>query len=220
MSYKKLYFENRNLDLSKYKRDYFGSREIDTIKFIFKNFYDHVISENAYILDLGSGDNFLKSTILKNNWNYKSLDIDNLNFEKDKFMFENNTFDVIISLAVIEHLDDPSIFLREIYRVLKNNGILFLSTPNWHYSKENFYDDFTHKKPYTPKSISNLLKIYKFSNIQTFPNLRCKSKWWYKGKYKFFKARYFLPFDGDVKFIPELLKGKSKGIFAVAKKLA
>ena len=124
MSYKKLYFENRNLDLSKYKRDYFGSREIDTIKFIFKNFYDHVISENAYILDLGSGDNFLKSTILKNNWNYKSLDIDNLNFEKDKFMFENNTFDVIISLAVIEHLDDPSIFLREIYRVLKNNGIL------------------------------------------------------------------------------------------------
>ena len=53
-------------------------------------------------------------------------------------MFENNTFDVIISLAVIEHLDDPSIFLREIYRVLKNNGILFLSTPNWHYSKENF----------------------------------------------------------------------------------
>ena len=25
-------------------------------------------------------------------------------------MFENNTFDVIISLAVIEHLDDPSIF--------------------------------------------------------------------------------------------------------------
>ena len=94
-------------------------KEIDTIKFIFKNFYDHVISENAYILDLGSGDNFLKSTILKNNWNYKSLDIDNLNFEKDKFMFENNTFDVIISLAVIEHLDDPSIFLREIYRVLK-----------------------------------------------------------------------------------------------------
>ena len=76
-----------------------------------KNFYDHVISENAYILDLGS-EIILKSTILKNNWNYKSLDIDNLNFEKDKFMFENNTFDVIISLAVIEHLDDPSIFLR------------------------------------------------------------------------------------------------------------
>ena len=128
-----------------------GSREIDTIKFIFKNFYDHVISENAYILDLGSGDNFLKSTILKNNWNYKSLDIDNLNFEKDKFMFENNTFDVIISLAVIEHLDDPSIFSGR-FIGLKNNGILFLSTPNWHYSKENFYDDFTHKKPYTPKS--------------------------------------------------------------------
>ena len=38
MSYKKLYFENRNLDLSKYKRDYFGSREIDTIKFILKIF--------------------------------------------------------------------------------------------------------------------------------------------------------------------------------------
>ena len=56
---------------------------------------------------------------------YNSLDIEDLNFDKDKFNFENNTFDLFVSLAVLEHLNNPYLFLNEIRRVLKMNHAYF-----------------------------------------------------------------------------------------------
>jgi len=44
--------------------------------------------------------------------------------------FEDNTFDAVIGLEIIEHLADTDFFLNEINRVLKTNGKLILSTPN------------------------------------------------------------------------------------------
>ena len=109
---------------------------------------------------------------------YNALDIEDLNFDKDKFNFENDTFDLVVSLAVLEHLNNPYLFLNEIKRVLKNKSYIFLSTPNWKYSKNFFFDDVTHVKPYSPESLNEILKITGFNNIQILPNLRCKSKWW------------------------------------------
>ncbi len=44
--------------------------------------------------------------------------------------FNSSSWDGIIALDVIEHLQDPLKGLQEILRVLKSSGILFLSTPN------------------------------------------------------------------------------------------
>lgn len=44
--------------------------------------------------------------------------------------FESETFDVIISFQVIEHIADYDSYFREIRRVLKPDGILLLTTPN------------------------------------------------------------------------------------------
>ena len=141
-----------------------------------------------------------------------------LDFEKDNFSFDDNEFDLVISLAVLEHLKDPDFFLNESRRVLKNESFLFLSTPNWKYSKNIFFDDVTHKKPYSPESLNEILTIKGFKNIKIMPNLRCKSKWWYEGKFRFFKANYLIPFTNNAKFVPKFLKGKSKGLFAICKK--
>ena len=40
------------------------------------------------------------------------------------------SFDAALSLATLEHLDEPDLHLREIHRVLKPNGILILTTPS------------------------------------------------------------------------------------------
>lgn len=40
------------------------------------------------------------------------------------------SFDVVVSLETIEHLDDVPKFLLECFRVLKGDGFLLLSTPN------------------------------------------------------------------------------------------
>jgi len=44
--------------------------------------------------------------------------------------FKNNSFDVLIATAVIEHVTNPSQMMRECYRVLRDGGICILSTPD------------------------------------------------------------------------------------------
>ena len=44
--------------------------------------------------------------------------------------FKDNTFDLITSLGVIEHFENPFPLLEEMRRVLKPEGILFLQVPN------------------------------------------------------------------------------------------
>ncbi len=44
--------------------------------------------------------------------------------------FSANTFDVVISLWVLEHLSDPEKVFKEIARVLKPSGVFMFATPN------------------------------------------------------------------------------------------
>jgi SAM-dependent methyltransferase len=44
--------------------------------------------------------------------------------------FPSSSFDMVFSFDVIEHLENRDGFLREQYRILKDDGILVISTPN------------------------------------------------------------------------------------------
>lgn len=44
--------------------------------------------------------------------------------------YSDSTFDAVVSLEVIEHLENPRHFVREIARILRVNGRCFISTPN------------------------------------------------------------------------------------------
>lgn len=50
--------------------------------------------------------------------------------ETDKFDFESDFFDIVISIEVLEHLRDPDNYLSEIVRVSKKKGIVLMSIPN------------------------------------------------------------------------------------------
>ena len=43
--------------------------------------------------------------------------------------FNSNSFDLIFALDILEHVENPSIALDEILRILKKNGLLFVSVP-------------------------------------------------------------------------------------------
>jgi ubiquinone/menaquinone biosynthesis C-methylase UbiE len=95
-------------------------------------------------LDIGSGSGDLIS-LLKTKFNINSkccdytdelmqipdqkVEIIDLNINK-KLPYDDNSFDIITATEVIEHLEDFRAILREIYRILKPNGMIVLSTPN------------------------------------------------------------------------------------------
>jgi len=44
--------------------------------------------------------------------------------------YDNNSFDLVIALSVMEHVKDVEIAMNEIYRILKPNGAFYFSTTN------------------------------------------------------------------------------------------
>src|SRR3989344_8749074 len=55
--------------------------------------------------------------------NFELTDLENLG------EFKDNTFDRVISLETLEHTPKPAIFLNEIRRILKPDGLLIMSLP-------------------------------------------------------------------------------------------
>lgn len=104
----------------------------------------------------------------KNNYNNNNLDY--LQSSIEKLPFEDSTFDVIISFETIEHVDIniQNKFFAEIKRVLKDNGILIISTPDKKYYSDiyNYKNEF-HIKEFYEEEWNDFISNY-FSNTKTF----------------------------------------------------
>ena len=50
--------------------------------------------------------------------------------------YADNSFDIVFSMHVIEHTQDPERYLIEVCRVLKPGGVVFLDVPNRYYKYE------------------------------------------------------------------------------------
>jgi len=62
-------------------------------------------------------------------------------------------FDIVYMQSVLEHVPNPIETLSQIKNHLKDNGIVIISVPT---PSSNFWDDPTHVRPFTPKSMEML----------------------------------------------------------------
>ena len=97
--------------------------------------------------------------------------------------FKNNNFDIITNLQLIEHLSikDNKELIREIHRVLKPNGKLIITTPNYHspwilvekivnlLGKVKYQEQ--HITFFNKKKIEIFLNKFKFKNITITTNI-------------------------------------------------
>jgi len=60
----------------------------------------------------------------------RGIIVEKVNLNEEKLPFENEYFDAVTCLDVIEHVFEPRDLIKEINRVLKRGGILIISTPN------------------------------------------------------------------------------------------
>lgn len=217
-----LYFEKTNQRKSiDDNRKHLALREIKTLQILKDITSGNFLHQGSSVVDLGCGDKHLEEAFKEINVSYQGYDIDMLNLEFDKIPLTNESQDLIVSFAVIEHLNDPHNMLSESLRCLKKGGSILICTPNFKYSFKSFYDDYTHVKAYTPVSLKCLLRDIGFSEIHDFPNLRCKSKFAYVNNLRYFLANA-RPFSANPPLsllIPGFLKGKSKGMFVMGKKV-
>ena len=220
---KKLFSNYQDLIVKNFKEENEDSKRIFlTFKRLLKYIRLDHLSKPCKILDIGSGDgSFIK--VCKEN-GHESFGLDgskeNIDFEKDRLKFNDKTFDIITMLSVIEHIQNPTNILNEILRVLKKGGILIIITPNFKYCYKNFYDDPTHIRPYTEKSIDSLMKLHGFNTIKVVPMLINKSAYFWNMPFSFFFSS-ILPFKNHhLKKIPliNFLKGRSTAMISIAEK--
>lgn len=60
-------------------------------------------------------------------------------YDGEKIPHKSNTFDIVGSYNVLEHTDNPILFLNEKYRVLKPGGFLIIATPNFFSFSNNYH---------------------------------------------------------------------------------
>ncbi len=143
-------------------------------------------------LDYGTNDGYVASKLFKQTKKLFAADIKNKIFSENRDMFdgflminrenskieliEDEYFDSISCIHVLEHIEKPNLVVNEFYRLLKKGGIVYIETPNdrslftpsltkgrtW-----NFYDDVTHIRPYSKASLIQLAKDSGFEIIDS-----------------------------------------------------
>jgi SAM-dependent methyltransferase len=148
---------------------------------------------NAHVLDAGSGLGQHTYRMSKNNngWIIKAIDINSKEIEDCNRFFKQaglservsfhtgdltvltdlNCYDLILSVDVMEHIEDDIKVFINFYNSLKNNGILLISTPSdqggsdVHNEEEESFIDEHVRDGYSINDITEKLSIAGFKNI-------------------------------------------------------
>ncbi|WDF62878.1 class I SAM-dependent methyltransferase [Flavobacterium sp. KACC 22763] len=156
-------FKTENLD-----RFYVRTSVFNALKAILPKFENN-------LLDIGCGKMPYKEYILKNSSvdNYVGLDIEealiydsniypDFTWDGKKMPFEDDSFDCAFGTEVLEHCPNPEVVLKEVYRVLKSEGIFFFTVPFLWNLHEVPHDEYR----YTPFSLKRHLENSGFNNIE------------------------------------------------------
>lgn len=127
------------------------------------------------LLDIGCGKRPYEKFIMSNSkvLNYTGLDIESAliydesvkpdyTWDGIKMPFEDTSFDCAFGTEVLEHCPEPEIVLKEVFRVLKSEGIFFFTVPFLWNLHEVPHDEYR----YTPFSLERHLKNSGFKDIQ------------------------------------------------------
>jgi ubiquinone/menaquinone biosynthesis C-methylase UbiE len=109
----------------------------------------------------------------------ENIPFEYVNLENGKLPYKSETFDVVYSKSVIEHMIDPLSFVTESFRVLKPGGILLILTPDWEANYKTFFDDFTHVRPMSRRSMNLLLAMLDPIEINTYRFRQLPLAWKY-----------------------------------------
>lgn len=113
----------------------------------FRKIWDYISNnceQKGKVLDIGCANGIFSKILIKKGFSCYGLEIMDQAIKEaekkglkviegsflDEFPFNSNMFDIVFAGDVIEHTIDDYVFLKEIHRVLKKNGLMILTTAN------------------------------------------------------------------------------------------
>jgi SAM-dependent methyltransferase len=112
----------------------------------------------ARVLDVGAGQGYFSQVLKDRGYQVEACDYLEDNFKargvpfhkadlNRKIGLPDDSYDVVVSVEVLEHLEDQFQFIREVLRVAKPGGLVVLTTPNilsftsrWHFFLYGYTD--------------------------------------------------------------------------------
>lgn len=157
--------------------------------------------KHGRILDIGCGPGFFLDEARKQGWEVSGVDLSSWSKGhcKDHFAidihrgvletagFSERSFDAVVMNDFIEHVSDPKATLEEVRRILKNDGVIYLSTPDiesalsralrakwWGINKYHLFY-------FSKKTLERLFQIVGFKSLHYYPYPRVFSlNYWVK----------------------------------------
>ena len=80
------------------------------------------------------------------------------------YPFEEGTFDEVICINGMEHLEKPLDVLAELHRICRAGAIIHIASP--HFSSVDYFTDPTHKHPFSSRSFDYLVPGCKLHELQ------------------------------------------------------
>jgi len=134
---------------------------------------------NGKVLEIGSGIGNISQVFIKEGNDIDLSDIRDqyINFLNDKF--PNNkvlkidlvhsdfdkvyghlfgTYDLVFALNVIEHIENDKLAIKNICKLLKTNGIIYILVPAYQSLYNNFDKSLLHFRRYTKKSLKKIFQ--------------------------------------------------------------
>lgn len=157
--YYKAYYKNNG---------YKGESQSVYSRFAFiRKWLNDTLKPDACILDIGCGDASLARDL--KNFQYFGLDLNtehaishsvkSHDLEEIPYPYESQFFDAIVISEVLEHMFDPHEILVEAKRILKDDGILIVSTPNSNWIDYDYFPEM-------------FTKAYRKAHPHTFEHIR------------------------------------------------
>lgn len=154
--------------------------------------YRRLIGEGQRrILDVGCGEGRFLSILKKygfSQWQLCGLDFDEDAVKKcrdrgfeavskriEDFTEGNGTFDAVMMLQLIEHVEDPAVIARRVFELLKPGGYFIIETPNidsldFHWFKKSYWGHFhfpRHWHLFSTQSLKGMLESAGFKVTET-----------------------------------------------------
>lgn len=135
-------------------------------------------TEHLDCLDLGSDNGVVSYLLRERGGNWTSADLDSTavrsiaelvqsnvyQLDKDILPFEDETFDRVVVVDMLEHVPDDQRFTSEIFRVLRPGGVLILNVPHL---KKGFLRAFRYLLGQTDEKHGHLRAGYTRQSLQS-----------------------------------------------------